>query len=189
MNKAQIRAALIKERADLAPDFVSRQSNEIYTQLLNFEVFKQASTLFVYMDFKNEVHTRKIIEEALTQGKQVILPKMDIKTQRFKIFSITTLADLEKNHFGIFEPGISASPWPIESPIDLVLTPGVAFDRAGNRLGFGKAYYDLFFATLSYTPIKIGLAYEFQVLLKIPHEKHDVKIHYIITPSEIIECL
>lgn len=189
MNKTSIRTPIMTQRAELEPDFVSHHSDAIHAQLLNFPIFNQASTLFIYMDFKNEVQTLKIIEEALIQGKEVILPRIDIRTQRLKVFSIKTLADLEKNHFGILEPGKSASPWPVEAPLELVLTPGVAFDRSGNRLGFGKGYYDLFFATLPYTPTKIGLAYDFQIAPKIPTERHDIKMNYIITPSEIIECL
>lgn len=188
MNKASIRTTLMKQRANLPPDFVSQQSDNVHTQLLNFSVFNQASTLFIYMDFKNEVQTLKIIEEALIHGKEIVLPRIDIRTQRLKVFSITTLADLEKNHFGILEPGKSASPWPVESPLELVLTPGVAFDKTGNRLGFGKGYYDLFFATLPYAPTKIGLAYDFQIAPEVPSERHDIKMNYIVTPSEIIKC-
>jgi 5-formyltetrahydrofolate cyclo-ligase len=99
---------------------------------------------------------------------------------------ILSLDNLQSARFGLLEPerdvGLMVEP----DDLDLVIVPGVAFDRRGNRLGFGGGYYDRFFERCNAT--RVGLAYAFQVVDDIPAEDHDVKIDWLVTEDEVILC-
>lgn len=91
--------------------------------------------------------------------------------------------DMEKGAYGILEPKTVRKA--DENNIDVILVPGLAFDRNGGRMGFGKGYYDRLLE--SSKAVKIGLCYDFQILEKIPTESHDVPMNFVITEKEILE--
>jgi len=91
--------------------------------------------------------------------------------------------DMKKGAYGILEPKTVRKA--DENNIDVILVPGLAFDRNGGRMGFGKGYYDRLLE--SSKAVKIGLCYDFQILEKIPTESHDVPMNFVITEKEILE--
>jgi 5-formyltetrahydrofolate cyclo-ligase len=100
---------------------------------------------------------------------------------------IDSFEDLEPGTMGILEP-IKKRSIIDAHKLDIILVPGVAFDRKGNRVGYGLAYYDRFLKKFSPSTVKIALAYDFQVVSDIPCEKHDQVVDIIITEREIILC-
>ena len=95
---------------------------------------------------------------------------------------LTTIRDLEPGHFGILEP---TSTTYYNEEIDLVITPSIAFDKKGNRLGYGKGYYDKYFATSKHKT-SIGLSYDKLLQEKIPTDKYDKKVDIIITEEKTL---
>ena len=160
---------------------VENNSKLIMDKIVGLKAYKQSKVIFVYMDFKNEVMTSDLIKHMLAEKKRVVIPYTDIVNTLVIPSEITEEADLKLSPFGYYEPK-KIMPVDVEE-IDLVLVPGVVFDKNLNRIGFGKGYYDRILKNLKPGAKKIGLAHDFQVLDEIPAEDHDIKMDMIITES------
>ncbi len=175
--KKLIREALLQKRE--LHTATEEDSNRITQKLLSLPEIKVSKYILLYYPHKNEVNTLPVIQKLLKEGKSVLLPKVQGKD--IIPIKINNLFQLKKGYAGIKEPeGEAVSP----EKIDVVIVPGVAFDRKGHRLGYGKGYYDRFL--LKTKAKKIGLAYDFQIVQEIPAEEHDVPLDLIITPTQII---
>ena len=154
-------------------------SRIIMNKFIGLKAYKQSRLVFVYMDFNNEVMTSDLIKHMLAEKKRVAIPYTDTISTLIIPSEITEEADLKLSPFGYFEPK-EINPVDVEE-IDLVLVPGVVFDKNLNRIGFGKGYYDRILKNLKPGAKKIALAHDFQVLDEVPAEDHDVKMDMIIT--------
>ncbi len=176
--KKQIREALLQKRE--LHTATEEDTNKVVEKLLSLPQIKKAKSILLYYPHKNEINTLPLINIFLKQGKTVLLPKVqnqDIIPVIFKDFS-----QLKEGYAGIKEPeGESLPP----EEIDVVIVPGVAFDKKGHRLGYGKGYYDRFLSKTNAS--KIGLAYDFQIVDNLPAEEHDIPLDFIITPTQIIQ--
>jgi len=147
---------------------------------MSLPVLKTAKAVLLYYPHKNEVDTKPIIGKLLQEGKiTVCLPK--VVGQNIVPVKVNSLSQLKEGYAGIKEP--EGQPCPVEE-IDLVVVPAVAFDRKGQRLGYGKGFYDRFLKETD--ALKVGLAYDFQVVDSLPAEEHDEPVDLIITPTGII---
>ena len=188
MSKNEIRNHIRQQRRNQSPSIIQRKSKAIWVSLSSIQEFNRADTIAFYVSIarEREVDTTTMIEESLSLGKRICIPKV-VKNNALRFIEIRSMKDLNKGSFGILEPAGGSRILP--QAIDLVIVPGVAFDKSGNRLGFGKGYYDKFLSKLEDgTPI-IALAFDFQIVDGISSSKNDVKVHKIITETRIIECL
>lgn len=167
----------------MSKEDVKKNSNAIMDKITSLDIYKQSKVVFIYMDFKNEVITSNLIKHMLSEKKRVVIPYTDSINTVLIPSEITKESDLKQNSFGYFEPK-SILPVNIEE-IDLVIVPGVVFDKNLNRIGFGKGYYDKILNRLKPSAKKVALAHDFQVLEDIPAEEHDVKMDMIITEKNI----
>lgn len=161
-------------------DEIDEKSKMIFDNLLKIEVFNSCNTIMAYMDFNNEVKTDYIINHFLKSGKRVLIPITDLKTRQIIPCEIK---DIENetiiSTFGIREPKKEFIRKVDKNEIDLVIVPGVAFDKEGYRLGYGGGFYDRFLSNLNCT--SIGIAFELQIFNCIPKEDHDIKLDYIVS--------
>jgi len=175
--KKSLRAKLLEKRQNYK--YVNRDSLKVRDNFFSIPEIKEKSRFLLYYPHKNEVDTVPIIEELLEKGKEVILPK--VEGYHIIPIKISNLASLKTGYAGIKEP--AGQPVPLNQ-IDVIVIPAVGFDKRGHRLGYGKGYYD---RLLSKTDaLKVGLAYDFQILEQIPAEVHDIPVDLIITPKGII---
>lgn len=184
-EKKNIRNQILQHRESLDLYTRSQWDESIYNKLINSEAYKRANTIFAFVSFKSEVDTHKIIRYALEDGKTICVPRIESKQKGLEIFKIEDFEQLKKGYFGILEP-VESCPEADSKELDLILMPGVAFDRQGGRLGYGAAFYDRFLSKLDKKVDKIALAYHFQILDNIPMDEHDVRIDGVITEEEII---
>ena len=182
-SKSKIRKRVLNVRNNMSKEDVKKNSNAIMDKITGLDIYKQSKVVFIYMDFKNEVMTSNLIKRMLSEKKRVAIPYTDSINTVLIPSEITKESDLKQNSFGYFEPK-SILPVNIEE-IDLVIVPGVVFDKNLNRIGFGKGYYDKILNRLKPSAKKIALAHDFQVLEDIPAEEHDVKMDMIITEKNI----
>ena len=136
-----------------------------------------------YVSQDYEVATRDMILEALKQKKRIIVPVTVLKERKIIPSEIDDIKEekFEKGPFGIKQPKKEyIKPVPIEN-IDLVIVPAVAFDGQGNRIGHGAGYYDNFLKTLSIGTLTIGLAFDFQLVRRIPTLSGDIPVKKIIS--------
>ena len=164
---------------------VISKSKIVTEKLLNSEWFKNSNTIMSYISIKNEIDLQEINESIINSGKTLVLPVIDNNGENMKSVKVDTLENLKEKKFGVMEPDFGEE---IKyNRIDLVIVPGVAFDINGNRIGFGKGYYDRFLR--GYNGKKIVLAYDFQVLENIETEEHDEKVEEIITELRDIKIV
>lgn len=181
-----LRRVMIEERNRL--EGKDKRNEAIYNRF--FEVYPEASRVFVYVNFGSEVATKPIIERLLSEGKKVFAPRMFGLDMRF--FEVTELALLEKSKNGILEPkGDTEEAFP--NPDDLMIMPGVIFDEYGGRVGYGMGCYDRYLA--KYNCHKCAFAFEMQVqsermLLKPTDKTYDALLterRYLASPRKIEE--
>ena len=148
--------------------------------------FKKAKIILFYVSIKGEVRTEKMISESLEKGKRTLVPFTNLKKKTLLISEINDLDDLSPGAFGIPEPK-NPKEFALEKT-DLVIIPGIAFDRKGNRAGYGVGFYDRLLKNLKPHVPLIALAYDLQIVSEIPTDGKDVRVHKILTEKEIIEC-
>lgn len=180
MEKAGLRQHLLTARLALSPGLRSTWDLAAQGQLIASNAFAAARTLLLYMPFRGEVATSAIADTARAAGKRVVLPKVVRSGHGLTLHQIDSdPGDLAPGAFGILEPR-AGTPQVARNEIDLVVVPGVAFDRQGGRLGYGGGYYDRLLADLP-TACKLGLAYALQVVDRLPREPHDVPMDGLAT--------
>lgn len=180
-NKKELRKLMVTKLKNQKEEYRKKRSLKIQEKLFKLKVFKQAKTIMFYCALSVEVQTRLMIEEAVTLGKKVVVPATDIKARKIIPCVVTGLRadDFRKGAYCIDEPCCKKEVKP--SAIDLCIVPGLAFDVQGNRLGRGMGYYDRFLSLLPESIPKIGLAYTFQVLERLPQtQPHDVRVNKVL---------
>ncbi|MBU0533532.1 MAG: 5-formyltetrahydrofolate cyclo-ligase [Candidatus Omnitrophica bacterium] len=168
---------------------VETKSNLIQSYLFSLTEYKNSCAVMFYVSRGNEVYTHEIIKVALGEKKEVSVPFI-LKSQNITIpCKINDFSNLEPGPFGILQPSKEKiRNIPIES-IDLVIVPGIAFDRKGNRVGKGKGFYDRFLKSINATIPKIALAFSMQIVEQISTTENDVAVDKIITEDGIINCM
>lgn len=178
-EKKKLRAEISQLKKKYDSKELYNRSNEVLSVLELTGVFQGAKNIFIYNSFGDEVHTLEFIRKWSSE-KNFYLPVVENDDLVFKSYRATT--DFKQSSFGIMEPlGENFTDY---KKIDLIIIPGVAFDRSMNRLGRGKGYYDRFLPKLR-AP-KLGICFDFQLLDKIPAEANDIKMDYIVSENELI---
>lgn len=145
-------------------------------------LFRDARCLALYSAIHNEVSTDEIVEQTVILGKSLVFPRVNGETLEF--VQVESSAELVPGAFGVKEPK-GCKLVPVEA-IDLVVVPGVVFDQRGHRLGYGRGYYDRALAKCQSQCIKVGLAYDFQLVEELPAVDHDETLSVIVTESQTL---
>ena len=183
--KEQLRKRVLAVRMGLDRGQVEVSGQAILKRVLGLEAYHRAKLVHTYISSKeNEVDTRALIGTCLAHGKRVAVPVVMPGTKTLAHALIDSLDQLVVGPYGLVQPDPAAAAWlPAEAQIDLVVVPGLAFDRRGQRLGWGGGYYDRFLAQVQ--AIKIGLCYDALVLDCIPGEPHDVPVDMVVAETAI----
>ncbi len=179
--KNEIRNQNKIKRLEMTTQEVHKKSRAAAKEFLQSTIYKNALTIMLYMPIQNETDTEKIIKTALKDGKKIVFP---VTKKEIIPYYASIDTEFKKGKFGVNEPNCTlvASP----SEIDVIIVPGIAFDKTGARVGFGKGYYDMFLPKTN--AVKVGLCYEFQLYDKIQTAEHDVKMNFIVTENGLIKC-
>ena len=182
IEKEKIRRRILKLRDGLSSEEREEKSKQIRGKLFALFEFKTAKTILFYAAKGNEVETKKIIEESLSSGKKVGLPI--VKGEEIFFSQVFNYGKLLPSTFGILEPE-EEDPISLDR-VDLIIVPGIVFDSQGNRIGFGRGFYDRFLKKVPDT-FKIGLAFEIQIVETIPKISSDIPVDKIITEKRVID--
>ncbi|MCI8327414.1 MAG: 5-formyltetrahydrofolate cyclo-ligase [Lachnospiraceae bacterium] len=177
VTKAKIRESLLRERNSLDDSCYYQAETAMAEKIQRSELILEHGYLYGYYPIGRELSLLKGLQWALDAGKRVALPKICEDTMDF--YEITSLKEVARGEFGIMEP---TQKIPVYWEEAVCLTPGVGFDRTGNRIGHGAGFYDKYFACHSRLK-KVGVAYDFQIKEAIPAEKTDIVMDYLLTPS------
>lgn len=186
LTKAQLRESCLARRAVLTMAERCQMSAAIAKHICAMPAFRESQTVMLYMALPQEVQTAAILTESRHQGKRVTVPV--IKPRGLVAAALPTgQLQFQPGPFGIPEPAASTA---IISPDDIhcVMVPGIAFDRRGTRLGFGKGYYDRFLCRLPATTHVCGLAFSLQIVQHVPNLPHDVRMQSLVTEQGVLFC-
>lgn len=179
-KKEALREKMRAERDALTLKEIHDQTMDCLRQLEKLTAYKENEWIYTYMAIGSEVDTISMMQEFIRQGKKLAVPKVEGDVIAF--YEIQSVKDCKPGLWGILEPVSYKAP---AQDAGLILLPGLAFDEKGNRLGYGGGYYDKY---LKSRPdcICAALSYELQILEEVPHEEHDCRVDYIVTPERII---
>jgi len=181
--KNQLKELILEKRNSLPKQEIIEKSRKIKGNLSNLDYYKKSKTIMFFVSFNSEVDTHDMIRDAL-KNKPVVVPK--VAHHEIEPSLIIDFDNLIPGKFGVLEP-IETMKIAYKN-INLVLVPGIVFDKEGHRIGYGFGYYDKFLKKVP-KAIKIGLAFDFQVVDKIPKETHDVPVDLIVTEKRVVECI
>jgi 5-formyltetrahydrofolate cyclo-ligase len=186
--KNKIRQQILQKRNALSKSEICKRSQVIQSSVINSSEYNSARVIGAYFPIGSEVRTEHIISTALTNQKVVMLPKTGADRIAFyRVFE----ADFRKNKlvqgkFRILEPPRSS--YDIRENIDLLIVPGIAFDKYGYRIGYGKGYYDRFIGD-NECHFSIGLGFQFQLFNhSLPYSDFDKRLDAIATESNMLVC-
>ncbi len=186
--KSALRRQMLLARSELEPRFREESGQAITKRLVELEEYRQADTLHLYIDaLPGEVPTHELATLALTQGKRVVVPRIvAFNPPEMVGLEISSLGELTLSPAGLWEPDPSRTDRVPEAEIDLVIVPGVAFDRSGHRLGLGGGFYDRWLPSVQ-AP-RAALALSLQVVERVPHTGRDQRVDWIVTENDLIDC-
>lgn len=181
-DKESLRERYILIRNKLCKGKVREASRKISSRFLDLEEIKEKQKFLLYHSFGNEIITHDLIDILLKGNKDVYLPY--IRNKEIKISRIYGREDLKPGVFGIMEP---ADRQDIDvNQMDVIVVPGLLFDRNGYRIGYGGGYYDRLLAGIDENILTIGLAYNDFLQESLPVEKYDIPVKIIITETQVL---
>jgi 5-formyltetrahydrofolate cyclo-ligase len=160
------------------------RSARIHAAVLALPEWAAARTISTYVGVGAEVATLPLIETALAQGKRVAVPR--VEGSSLTLYRIEATTELEPAPFGLLEPGREyrrKNRRLVATEVHLFLVPGLAFDRNGGRLGYGKGYYDALLGRVKSRIPTVGLAFDIQVIDEVPMTETDVRLSCIVTET------
>lgn len=180
-SKKDIRKRVLEKRSIISKKEWEEKSHRIYQKVVTHPFFLDADAIYCYVDYRNEVGTKNILDAAWSMRKKVAVPKVEGDSMTF--YYIDSYLDLQDGYRGIPEPKAER---PAQDKNVLVVMPGAAFDKNHNRIGYGKGYYDKY-VQLHPEFRTIAIAFELQIIENIPADDYDICPEIIITEDTIYE--
>lgn len=185
-GKPALRARMLAARAALGTDARAQASADIAGHLLRLPALFTAGTLSAYVGFDSEIDTAPVLAAVLAQGKRLVLPRVvDADSRQRRHLVLHHVGDVDRDtrpgRWGIREPDPALCPVVDPLDVDCILLPGVAFDRAGGRLGYGAGFYDRLLASARPDCLRLAAAFSIQVVPQVPLEPHDQRIQRLVT--------
>lgn len=186
MAKQALRGRVLADRDDLPAATRAADSHAIGARVEALPSLAPAQTVLLTLPFRSEWDTRPLAAHALSAGKRVVMPRVDRVARTLRLHAVADLyADVVAGYLGIPEPRESL---PIVEPdaIDWVLVPGVAFDAAGRRLGYGGGFFDRLLPLVRAGAPRIAGAFDVQIIDEVPAGPHDRRVDAIISPTRTL---
>ena len=175
MDKKELRSHIRQQKRAMTPAQIEEKSTALGKLFLQSELYRNSASIYFYLPYNQEVRTVPMVEQALSDGKRVAVPKCYDDEMRF--IWLTDLSEVAPGYCNIPEPIADA---PVaDDPTALVLMPGLAFDAQGHRIGYGGGFYDKFLAAEPNHPT-IALCYDFQMLPHLETEEFDIPVDCVL---------
>ena len=187
-DKRTLRESLIAARDALPAAMRARASRSIADRIAALPAWRAARVVLLTLPFRSEWDARLAVRDALADGKTVAVPRVDAPARMLHALVIEDLErDVEPGYRGIPEPRADR-PAIALAEIDWVLVPGIAFDPAGKRLGYGGGYYDRLLPLLPPAAERVAGAFEAQIVERVPAARHDIGVDCIVTERRMLAC-
>jgi 5-formyltetrahydrofolate cyclo-ligase len=186
-RKQYIRRSVRAVRRGLSEAERLARSRCIWERVIALSCYQHARMVLGYMAFDHEVLTDGLMQQAMASGKQIVLPMVQADREGMTLYAIEDLEhDVASGYHGILEPQPQRTRAVVPETLELALIPGVAFDLRGGRLGFGAGFYDRLLSRLPRGIPTVGLAFDFQVIPRLPSQPHDIMLDAIVTERGVI---
>jgi 5-formyltetrahydrofolate cyclo-ligase len=189
-EKIKLRKQISGLRDALTEQALADRSLAVQESLFGFELFRQARTVMLFTAFRSEVATIPMIERAVREGKRTAVPVSLLAERALLPCEVRdTALDLAPGAYDIMEPPPERRRPVDPRDIDFLCLPGLAFDKQGNRLGYGGGFYDRFLELLRPDCTLAALAFSFQMVDFVPHAPHDKPVQFVVTDKGVIRCI
>ena len=189
VEKENLRRYMLRLRDRQSVGEIEQKSQDIIDQVLHLHEYVRARGIACYVNKDSEVNTRPLIRATLDQEKRVLIPvvkKGDIELFFSEIKDLGS--ELAPGTFGILEPKPeNVHPVSLDT-VDVMFVPGIVWDREGYRLGWGRGYFDRVIKNLPQHVRSAGLAFNMQLIGKVPRDQFDVPVDMVVTESRVIRC-
>lgn len=182
-TKNNLREIFRKKRLSFTPTQKAEYDEMIFQRLCRLYQYKNASVVLCYVSKSIEVDTIKFINQALSDGKRVAVPRCIDGTRKMDFYFINSLDDLEKGSFGVYEPKTDVCTKLTDFSSGLCVVPGMSFDTGGYRLGYGKGYYDRFLS--GFEGETVGICYSCCIKWNLPRGRFDKPVDILLTEKYI----
>lgn len=181
MPKHSLREQMLEQRCRLSAEMLLHCSELAQRQLLALPEFAAASVIALYAPVRNEVATSELFHVGRNAAKQVLFPR--VAGKKLEFVEVSEWSELQPGAFGIAEP--TGTRVVVPAAIEFMVLPGVAFDRRGHRLGYGKGYYDRYWHQQPRHGLLVGLGFDFQLVDRLPVEHHDIQLDLLVTEANL----
>lgn len=183
MKKDELRRINRAKRNEMKPYENKEKSKKASENFIKSDIYKNSNVIMLYYPLGNETDTLYIFKNALADNKMVVFPVTDTVTNELTAVFADSNTQFSKGAYSVYEPDIKKV---FDEKIDLVIVPGIAFDKRGFRVGFGKGCYDRFLDKI--IAVKVGFCYDFQIVDVIENDSFDIKMDYLVSESGMMVC-
>ena len=184
-QKKSLRKEMRSKRASMSAEERARSSHKIVSRLLENPIYKTSSIIMAYVSMPEEIQLQELFDDAFDSDKALAIPLIVGRGTMQPVF-LPSMEYLEEGDFGILTVRQDCRRFVEFDDIECIIVPGAAFDRSGNRLGLGGGYYDSFLKRVP-AAHRIALAFNYQLIDKLPTEPHDAQMDLIITETETLK--
>lgn len=185
MHKERMRNEMIQKLKKIGKVERTAIEQKLHTHLFTSNLWKHSKVIGITYAMNFEWNTCVIIKEAWKDNKEVVLPKSDMNHKQMEFYRIDSFNMLQSGYKGILEPLACAEQYVSKKNIDLLIVPGIVFDKSGYRIGFGGGFYDRYL--IKYPNKTISLLSERQLVSKLKNEQHDIPVQHLITENGFVE--
>ncbi len=186
-TKAQLRARVLAARDALTPHARAAASLQLDARVQALPEWQAACTVLLYLGIRTEYDPRRLAEQVLASGRQLVLPRILRQSHTLEIRAVSDLQlDLQPGVWGLQEPDPARCALVAPAALDLVLVPGVAYDLSGGRIGYGAGYYDRLLADPALQAPRISALFREQLVSAVPREPHDLPVDVLVLPDGML---
>ncbi|RKD72998.1 5-formyltetrahydrofolate cyclo-ligase [Sinobaca qinghaiensis] len=183
-DKRKLREQIYQHSKSLTPVLHHTMQSYVYEHLFASDMWKKSDRVAVTLSTGREIDTMPLIEKAWEEQKQIAVPKVDPMQRSLHFYSMDSMHELEEGFAGIMEPQTHNKQEWDKNKFDMVIVPGMVFDREGYRIGFGGGYYDRFLEDCR--ACTCSLAFSYQLIERVPREAHDIPVQAVVTEEGVI---
>ncbi len=187
MRKKLLRGQILDKRKNLSEKSHKDYSKTIINNIIESDFYRKAKIIMCFISFGNEVDTHDFIKYSLDNNKEIAVPITFPENRELKPSLLKSFDELEPGFYDILTPKEEFIRFIDPNDLDLIIVPGVVFDRNGYRVGYGGGYYDRFLAKLPGVP-RLAISFDLQIIDQVPREDFDIPVDYIYTEKQIISC-
>jgi 5-formyltetrahydrofolate cyclo-ligase len=180
--KRELRNRMRSVRAVLPASARAERSRAAAESVMKLAEYANAQTIIGFCAIQKEIDPGDLLAQARASGKTVGLPR--VVEDVLELREYRDVSELEEGAFGVMEP-VASAPVIAADSVDLVIVPGLAFDARGHRLGYGRAFYDRLLPQMT-RAFRVGFAYDFQFMMELPNDAHDVPMHAVVTDQRVL---